>query len=616
MSSIDSITSCGPVLRGNTCTFNVWAPLKKSVTLHLVNPDQQVKLMKDRAGYFSTTLEGVKAGTDYFFSADGGSRLADPASHYQPDGVHGPSCVVDHSAFRWTDEFWRGIPMEDLILYEAHAGTFTTEGTFEAIIPLLKELSSVGINAIELMPVAQFPGNRNWGYDGVFPYAVHNTYGGPEGLKKLVNACHMEGIAVVLDVVYNHLGPEGNCFKEYGPYFTGRYSTPWGDAINFDDAWSDGVREYFCANALYWFHHYHIDGLRLDAVHMIFDNGAVHFLQYLNERVHAYEQHAGRPLHMIAESDLNSPRVINAQAIGGYGFRAQWLDDFHHALYVSLDEKGRKRYEDFRPIEHVAKAFKDGFVHSGEYVKFRKRRHGTTSAGIPGDKFVAFTSNHDQIGNRPAGERLTLLLDFERLKIAAAALMVSPYIPMLFMGDEYGEESPFFYFISHSDPDLIEKVRKGRKEEFSDFNTGGESPDPQDARTFERCILQWNKRNTGRHRLLLSWHAALIAVRNTMPALKNFCKNDVRVTPIGDSMLSVYRHEPGGMAGVLCLMNFAEKELSFVLPPITGDLKKILDSRDRLWSENGAGLMAMPETLSVGVPNNMPPLTFALYTWG
>src|SRR5690606_411563 len=301
--------------------------------------------------------------------------------------------------------------------YELHVGTFTDEGTFDAIIPRLDDLLALGINALELMPVAQFPGERNWGYDGVFPYAVQNTYGGPDGLKRLVDACHAKGLAVFLDVVYNHVGPEGNFLSKYGPYFTNKYCTPWGDAINFDDAWCDGVREYFVNNALYWLEYFHIDGLRLDAVHMVFDNGAVHFWQYLADRVKQLQERLGRPLHLIAESDLNSPRVVNPPSVGGYGFTAQWLDDFHHALYVMLDRKGRERYADFGRLDQFAKALKEGFVHSGEFVKFRKRKHGASSAGIPGDRFVAFTQNHDQVGNRPLGERLSSLIDRERLKV-------------------------------------------------------------------------------------------------------------------------------------------------------------------------------------------------------
>lgn len=605
---------CGATLHANnTCTFKVWAPLKKTVTLHLINPPRQIVLIKDIDGYFSATVENVSEEAGYLFTVDGSRRLPDPASNYQPEGVHGASRVVNHSAFKWNDASWKGIPLSDLVLYEIHVGTFTPDGTFEAIIPRLNDLASVGINAIELMPVSQFPGNRNWGYDGVFPYAVQQSYGGPEGLKKLVNACHLAGIAVILDVVYNHVGPEGNTFTEYGPYFTARYSTPWGNAINFDDAWSDGVREYFCKNALYWFEYYRIDGLRLDAIHTIFDNGAVHFLQYVNDQVGIFQQRAGRPLHMIAESDLNSPRVINPRAIGGYGFSAQWLDDFHHALYVLLDEKGRSRHEDFGSFAQLAKAFKDGFVHSGEYVKFRKRRFGVSSSGISGDQFVAFTSNHDQIGNRPGGERLSVLLDFERLKIAAAALILSPYVPMLFMGEEYGEDTPFYYFVSHSDPALVEAVRKGRREEFRDFHGEGESPDPADPDTFQRCVLSWEKRSAGRHKVLLSWYRTLISLRNETPALKNFSRNDMLVTPVGDSSLAIWRCEPGGRASVFCVMNLSVHENSFQMPDEGHGWRKVLDSRDTEWCLNASDAMPMPQSLHQQTSMAISPLSVAVY---
>jgi maltooligosyltrehalose trehalohydrolase len=581
--------------------------------LHFPELGWNVELLSDNEGYFTITLENIASGTNYLFSFNDGAPMPDPSSNFQPAGVHGPSQVFDHMTFPWTDQSWKGIAFNDLIMSEIHVGTFTPEGTFEAIIPRLKDLVSTGINAIELMPVAQFPGNRNWGYDGVFPYAVQNSYGGPEGLKKLVDACHHAGIAVLLDVVYNHLGPEGNYFKEYGPYFTSRYSTPWGEAINFDDAWSDGVREYFCNNALYWLHHYHLDGLRLDAVHMIFDNGAVHFLQHLNDRVRGYQETVGRPLHMIAESDLNSPRVIRSSDAGGHGLTAQWLDDFHHALYVLLDSKGRERYEDFGSMTQLAKAFKDGFVHSGEYVRFRKRRHGISSAGIDGRKFVAFISNHDQIGNRPDGKRISVLIDFERLKLAAATLILSPYIPMLFMGEEYGDERPFFYFISHSDPVLIEAVRKGRQEEFRDFQTKGQSPDAQDEETFRRCILEWDRRNTGHHEALLSWHRTLIALRTETPALKNFSKNDLQVVPIGDSGLAVHRWEPGGKGGVVYFLNFAEKGIDFFVPRSAPVWEKVLDSNEKQWNKYGAERSCMPATLNGGATVTAEGLSAVVY---
>ncbi|HTF81679.1 MAG TPA: malto-oligosyltrehalose trehalohydrolase, partial [Cytophagales bacterium] len=510
--------------------FKVWAPLKERMHLHIVHPtDKKVEMNKDEEGYFSVIIEGLPRDTEYYYMPDGDTDYPDPASEFQPKGVHGPSAVVDHSSFAWSDDAWKGKPLQDLILYELHVGTFTPEGTFEAIIPRLDALLEVGINAIELMPVCQFPGTRNWGYDGVYPYAVQESYGGPQGLKKLVNACHHRGIAVFLDVVYNHLGPEGNYFNQFGPYFTEKYSTPWGSALNYDGEYCDPVKEYFTDNPLYWFEHYHIDGLRLDAIHMIFDRDAVTFWELTYNKVKLLEQRLGRPLYMTAESDFNSPAILKTPEIGGYGLDAQWLDDFQHALYVLLDKQGLARYSDYGKMEQLAKAFKEGFVHSGEYVAARKKKYGASSAGIPGNKFIVFTQNHDQVGNRARGERFSLLMNFEQLKIAAAALFLSPYVPMLFMGEEYGEDAPFVYFMDHSDLELIKAVQEGRKKEFEQFNWSQEPLDPQDIQTYELSKIQWEKRTEPKYNTMLQWHKALIKLRNTEAILKNFNKNDVSV---------------------------------------------------------------------------------------
>ena len=569
----------GAFLKDNgTCLFRVWAPLKDDMSLE-IKGDRAREMVKDSEGYFSLNVDNVRPGTLYKYS-HGESASPDPASFFQPNGVHDYSAVVDHALFNWTDHEWRGLPIEELIFYELHVGTFTEEGTFEAMIGRLDDLRETGINAIELMPICQFPGDRNWGYDAVFPYAVQNSYGGPDGLKKLVNACHEKGIAVFLDVVYNHIGPEGNCLPRFGPYFTDKYSTPWGDAINFDGDWSDGVRDFFCNNALYWLEQYHIDGLRLDAVHMAFDNGAVNFWQYVNGKVNALQSRLGRPLYMIAESDLNSPRTIKQVEAEGLGFSAQWLDDFHHALYVLLDPNGRERYIDFGLMDQLAKAYKEGFVHSGDYVKFRKRRHGQSSAGVSGERFVVFNQNHDQIGNRPNGERLSALVDDDRLKLAAAAILMSPYVPMLFMGEEYADSSPFFYFVSHSDPKLIEAVRKGRRNEFKDFNTAGEMPDPQDENTFRRCKLKWNERTADLHSEILRWHKGLIALRNSHPVLRNFNKNDVHVNAVGEEGLILHRQTEGGQSHIVCAFNFSERTISMRMPPYAHWVKILESTRD------------------------------------
>ncbi|HEU4903961.1 MAG TPA: malto-oligosyltrehalose trehalohydrolase, partial [Flavisolibacter sp.] len=588
--------------KGHTIQFKVWAPLKEKMRLHLVYPeDRLLEMTKGEEGYWHLSVADLPGDVRYFFRPDDEEDMPDPASPYQPEGVHGPSQAVAHAAYHWQDQAWKGLPLEDFILYELHVGTFTPEGTFDAIIPRLDALKEIGINAIELMPVAQFPGNRNWGYDGVFPYAVQNSYGGPQGLKKLVDACHQKGIAVILDVVYNHLGPEGNYFSNFGPYFTHQYCTPWGDAINYDGEWSDGVRDYFSDNVVYWFEQYHLDGLRCDAIHAVYDNGAVHFWELVHQKIRQKEQALNRPFYLIAESDLNSPKVVKPPAEGGYGFNAQWLDDFHHSLYVLLNNDDKERYYDFGSVQQLAKAYKDGFVHSGEWVKFRKRRHGASSAGIPGDKFIVFNQNHDQIGNRVKGERLCMLVDVERIKVAAAAILLSPYIPMLFMGEEYADESPFYYFVSHTDPDLVEAVRKGRKEEFKDYGFDAEPPDPQAEQTFSDSKLQWSKRNQGHHQLVLQWHAELIKCRQTMPALKNVDKESVAVQVLGEQGFALSRQSKREDEKLCCLFNLSAKPLHYNVPIDLQGARKLLHSKDAAWCGEKIEGDELPEKLKSGM---------------
>ncbi len=597
-----------------TCTFSVWAPGKQKMVLHLVAPqEQKVEMIKNDSGYFYKELNGVAPGTQYFFMPEGVEDIPDPASYYQPQGVKGPSEVVDHYAFTWEDQAWRGKPLEDFILYELHVGTFTAEGTFEAIISRLDDLLDIGINALEIMPVSQFSGERNWGYDGVFPYAVQNSYGGPQGLKKLVNACHKKGIAVILDVVYNHIGPEGNCFEHYAPYFTDTYRTPWGNAINFDGEWSDGVRDYFSGNPIYWFHEFHLDGLRVDAIHAVFDTSAEHFWELCHKRIKTLEQQIARPLYMIAESDFNSPKVVTAVEYGGFGFDAQWLDDFHHALYVLLDKQGKKRYEDFGSIQQLEKAYNEGFVLSGDYVKFRKRKYGASSVGIPPNRFVAFTMNHDQVGNRVRAERLCMLVDFERLKLAAAAVLLSPYIPMLFMGEEYADESPFFYFISHEDPELIEAVREGRKKEFSAFASEGEPLDAYAQETFEASKLKWHKRNEGKHAVIRAWHKELIRMRNSLGALKSYWRENIQASVIGEKSLLLHRKHHD--EHILCLLNFSEQECIYPASAYTLQWKKILDSKEVQWSIEGTVKNAgHPRLVLPGEVMRVKPLSVLVYS--
>lgn len=605
----------GAVYTPGSCRFTVWAPEKKRMILHIVAPyDREVEMEQDTTGYFHTTVPDVAPGTRYFFRPDGGADIPDVASHHQPDDVHGASAVVDHDAFAWHDTDWHGLPPEALVLYELHVGTFTPEGTFDAIIPRLDDLAAVGINALELMPVAQFPGARNWGYDGVYPYAAQHSYGGPDGLKRLVDACHQRGIAVFLDVVYNHIGPEGNYFRTYAPYFTDAYHVPWGDAINFDQAWSDGVRDYFINNALYWLRHFHLDGLRLDAIHTVFDTSCVHVWRVLHDEVNNLSRHTGRPLHLIAESDLNSPRVVTAPAAGGYGFDAQWLDDFHHALYALLHADGKERYEDYcGGIAPLVKAYAEGFVLTGDYVVFRKRKYGTSSAGIPGNRFVVFTMNHDQVGNRVRGERLSVLLDFSRLKLAAAAILLAPYIPMLFMGEEYADDAPFFFFVSFSDPALIQAVQRGRKEELGRFLAGGEPEDPAAEGTFRKSVLQWQKRGEGRHAIMLRWHKALLDIRRTCITARSFVRGSMHVMTFGDAGIALY--ERGRERGIawLALLNFSHQPATAYLPGEGLAWRKLLDSNDPEWCEDATESQQAPVAARSAESIALAPLSVTVY---
>ena len=438
--------------QGNT-RFRVWAPKARTVALRMMSGKRTstIPLQEEDDGFFSGVIEDVAGNDQYLYLLDNAVLRTDPASRYQPDGVHGVSQVVDPRLFPWHDQDWTGIPLHEYVIYELHVGTFTGKGTFEAVIPLLGYLKELGITAVELMPVAQFPGDRNWGYDGVCPFAPQNSYGGPDGLKLLIDACHAWGMAIVLDVVYNHLGPEGNYLHDFGPYFTDRYRTPWGDAVNFDGPDSDPVRHYFVSNALYWITEYHVDALRLDAIHAVYDFSALHILRELGEAAHRQGGALGRRVHVIAESDLNDVRVINPLESGGYGLDAQWNDDFHHALRTLLTGERTGYYSDFGQFSHLVKGFEEGFVLSGEYSAYRRRRHGSSSAGIPPGKLVVFSQNHDQVGNRMRGERLGEHLSAQQLKLAAATVLLSPYVPLLFMGEEYGEPAPFPFFVSHGD---------------------------------------------------------------------------------------------------------------------------------------------------------------------
>jgi maltooligosyltrehalose trehalohydrolase len=586
----------GAYYQGGRCEFTVWAPFRNAVQVKIVSPRERiVALEADGRGYWRATVEDVLPGTLYYYRLDGERDRPDPASCFQPQGVHGPSAVVDPRAFAWQDEAWKGLPLPSMVLYELHVGAFTQEGTFDAVIAQLDYLNELGITAVELMPVAQFPGPRNWGYDGVYPYAVQYSYGGPEGLKRLVNDCHRKGLAVVLDVVYNHLGPEGNYLWDYGPYFTDKYKTPWGDAINFDGPYSDEVRNYFIESALAWVTNYHIDSLRIDAIHGIFDFSAKHFLAELGEAIHARADELGRKICVIPESDLNDVRVINPVEIGGYGLDAQWNDDFHHALHTLLTGERSGYYRDFGTIGHLEKAFREGFVFSGQYSEYRKRSHGSSSKGRPAYQFVVFSQNHDQVGNRMLGERLSSMDSFERLKLVAGAVLLSPYIPLLFMGEEYGETAPFQYFMSHSDAGLIDAIRKGRMEEFASFGWRGAVPDPQDEHSFLRSKINLGLRHAGEHKTLLDFYTMLLKLRKTLPALSMPGKDTLDVIRY-EREQSLFLRRRYGESDVLILLAFDADRQSPVVRIPQGKWVKILDSTSPVWG--GAGDLTVQSVVS------------------
>ena len=488
----------------------------------MVTANERVEMSRAERGWWRAELSPELSHADYGFSLDGGPPLPDPRSPYQPHGVHGLSRPVEHSAFEWRHSRWRPAPLSSAIIYELHLGTFTPAGTFDAAVERLGYLRDLGVTHVELMPVSEFSGTRGWGYDGTALYAPHHIYGGPDAMKRLVDAAHGHGLGVILDVVYNHLGPEGNYLGKFGPYFTDRYRTPWGDAVNLDDRDSDEVRQFFCDNALMWLRDYRVDGLRLDAVHAIFDASAIHFLEELGAQVHQLEAESGRHLAVIAESDLNLPRIVTPRQAGGYGLDAQWNDDFHHALHTILTGEKAGYLADFGSIALLAKTLTRAFAYDGSYSKSRGRRHGAPVLGLSAHRFVAFIQNHDQVGNRARGERLGHLVTIDQLKIAAALLMTAPFVPLLFQGEEWNASSPFQYFTDHQDAELAESVRRGRRAEFAHFVAdASEIPDPQARQTFERSKLDWGERERGTHREMLEWYRRLIRLRRCVRDFEN-----------------------------------------------------------------------------------------------
>ena len=497
--------------------LKVWAPKAEKVVLECAG--SQTPMLRREDDWWTVETGSLAHGVDYAFHVDGEGPFPDPRSPWQPLGVHGASRWVEHDSFEWSDAGWRAPPLAAAVIAEIHVGTFTAEGSFDAVIDKLDHLVDLGITHLELMPVQEFPGERGWGYDGVDLFAPHHAYGGPDALKRLVDACHHRGLAVLLDVVYNHLGPDGNYLGRFGPYFTDAYSTPWGDAVNLDQAHSDEVRRFFVDNALMWLRDYHFDGLRIDAVHAIVDTSAVHLLEALSNEVRRLESRVGRNLALIAESDLNDPRLIRPVEIGGYGLDAQWNEDFHHALHAVLTGESAGYYADFGKLEHLATVLTRGFVYDGRYSCYRKRAHGRPAHDLPGRRFVGCLQNHDQVGNRATGERSSHLLSPGLLKVGAALVLTAPFVPMLFQGEEWAATSPFLYFTDHDDPELAAAVRDGRREEFTAFGWDPDNiPDPQSPDTFERSRLDWDEPAREPHAEMLEWYRSLVHLRRSHPA--------------------------------------------------------------------------------------------------
>jgi maltooligosyltrehalose trehalohydrolase len=550
---------------GDTAEFRVWAPNLTSLAVRILGEDSRTIPMtrssKSELFEFVATVDHISEATDYFYVLGDGRERPDPVSRWQPSGVHGPSRVVDPASFHWSDQGWTGIPLKDFILYELHTGTFTREGTFESVIPRLPYLRDLGITAIEIMPVAQVPGNRNWGYDGASLYAPQSSYGGPTSLKKLVDACHQHGLAVVLDVVYNHLGPEGNYLPEFAPCFTDTHHTPWGKAINFDGPESDGVRRFIIDNALYWLTEFHVDGLRLDAIHGIYDFGALHVLDELSDAFHSQARLLKRQAWLIAESDLEDVRIINPRSQGGYALDAQWHDDFHHALYALLTGQREGFLMDFGALGELSKSIGEGFVFDWKYSRYRQRHHGSSSQGRPGEQFVGFIQNHDQIANTSRGKRLSSLVSAGEQKLAAVLTLCSPFLPLLFMGEEYGETAPFLYFTSFEDTDLATAVREGRKRELGSHYSESDFADPQDVSTFEKCKLDWSKTAISPHAEILRLYRDLISLRKQHPSLRN-CRKDLTEIRFDENArwLVMKRSAPAGGSALLLFNLSAERQ--------------------------------------------------------
>jgi maltooligosyltrehalose trehalohydrolase len=587
------------------CKFSVWAPKHDRVNLTLMDENQQFEMVKIEKGYWGLTVSGLKPGQKYMYKLSNQEQRPDPASRFQPDGVFGSSAIIDHEAFTWTDNDWDGMDLKDLIFYEIHVGSFTQKGTFKSIIERIKDLADFGVNAVELMPVSQFSGDRNWGYDGVFPFAVQNTYGTPDELKMLVNECHLHGIALFIDFVYNHLGPEGNWLNDYAPYFSIDRATRWGPTINLDGPLSEGVRNYFLENTLYWLRNYHLDGIRLDSILSMHDNSKKHFFQELNEEVETFASQVGKKIYVIAETGFNEPKVLTPIDQGGYGFDAQWLDDFQHALFSLLTGEKEGYYRHYGQLDDLMHVLTDAYCFVGMNNNFRRRRKEESFRWIAAYRFVVFSQNHDQIGNRLLGERLITLAGFEAAKLAAGIMMLSPYVPLLFMGEEHGETAPFLFFTDFLSQELRENILEGRRREFSEFKWKGEIPDPQSLETFEKSKVNWQKRNQGKNAQILAYYRNLLRLRKSI-----FCSDanrGINLSSFKSQLLFIHKNE----VKALVIANFSSQLQRFkFLSEDHQVCKKILDSADSSWGGPGS---SMPNVAVSGTENDIQGFSLCVY---
>ena len=578
----------------NKTEFTVWAPNQNQVSLVLPKKKETLKMSKEDDGYWKLTVDDIKPQTPYLYRLSDNKDRPDPASHFQPDGVFGTSAVVNHSSYVWKDSGWRGIRLEDMIMYELHVGTFTKQGTFDAAKSRARELSKTGINAVELMPVSQFSGARNWGYDAVFPFAVQNSYGGPDELKKLVDEFHANGVAVILDVVYNHLGPEGNFIGDFGPYLLFERMSPWGPSINFDGQQSLPVRNFFIENSFYWFQHYHIDGLRLDAIYAITDNSPKHILAELSETIEKTRANQ-KKLILVGENDRVDPKIISQRKEGGYGLDAVWHDNLHHAIHALLTGERNWYYSSFGTLRELKGALQEEKVNCDQISPLRNPE-SCADIRVNSKQLVVFSQNHDQIGNRPLGERLMSIAGFEAAKLAAGIVILSQYTPMLFMGEEYGEDAPFLFFTDFSDKLLGEKVSSGRKREIKKNGWTDESLDPQNHTTFAHSKIDWGKRASDKGRKVMEYYQTLIGLRkefaNSDP---NKCLRTKFLVSRDELLLIIQKETSEAILGMVA--SFGKQDSRYRFPFEGGSFVKVLDSADIAWLGPGS---AVPQTAKLG----------------